>query len=251
MTLKRLDTPYGRVYVRESDDGPKFYPSVTTILSKLPSEYLNNLEKEIGAEKLKEISEAAAGRGTVMHRFAENYLICIKNGKEKDKCMLYTQKKTSQEMASQFDQKRIEKGRDLFYNLYYEHFDIIHQVIETEKFLFSDAHGYAGTTDLVYESVLGSTVVGDFKSANQICGDEKLKKYLYQVAAYMLAYEERTGNAVDIGEVIVSHPMGVQTVTLSREESAVYKKAFIELANKYHEEWNIEPILQYYRSVAS
>ena len=249
--LKRLDTPHGRVYVRESEDGPVFYPSVTTVLSILPSEYLNNLEKELGAEKLKEIGEAAAGRGTVMHRFAENYLICVKNGKEKSKCMLYTQKKTSQEMALQFDEKKIEKGRDLFYNLYYEHFDLIQEVIETEKFLYSDEYSYAGTTDLVYMDVLGLVVVGDFKSANQICGEEKLNKYLLQVAAYMLAYEERTGQRVDVGEVIVSHPMGVQKVTLTRGDSEKYKKAFIELANKYHEEWDIEPILQYYRSLAS
>ena len=91
--VRRLETPAGRVYVYEGGDEPIFMPSVTTILSYEPSQYLQELEEKIGKEELSRIGQRAAGRGTAMHRFLENYMICLKNGGNTDNCLLYTQKK--------------------------------------------------------------------------------------------------------------------------------------------------------------
>ena len=77
--LQRIDTPGGRAYaLMQEGEKPLFLPSVTTVLSLKHSNYLAELEEKIGKEDLQRISERAAKRGTAMHLFLENYMICMK-----------------------------------------------------------------------------------------------------------------------------------------------------------------------------
>ena len=245
MKLKRLDTPHGRVYLHKKGKEVRFLPSVTTILSSIGSKHLEKLEAELGKDKLQEIGQRAAGRGTVMHRFLENYFICYQRTGNRDTCLLYTQKKTPLELASHHDEKQIGVGRQLFYNLW-NHLNNVHEVVQTEKFLASLEHGYAGTTDMIYINVIGMLIVCDFKSASGIRDQEQIDKYLMQVAAYVIAYEEETGKKIDAGEVLISYSDDVQVATLNSENIEDYKNRFIEATNKYHNQWDVEPIRQYY-----
>jgi hypothetical protein len=74
-------------------------------------------------------------------------MICLKNGGNGDACLLYTQKKTPNDLREDAMQEdRISYGRDLFYNFVHENtFDDIKKVIFTEKFIWSLKHLYAGT----------------------------------------------------------------------------------------------------------
>ena len=64
------------------------------------------------------------------------------------------------------------------------------KVIETEKHVYSARYDYAGITDLIAE-IDGRLAVVDFKTSKGLYND-----YLYQVAAYEVAYREMTGSKV-------------------------------------------------------
>lgn len=246
--VRRFETPHGRVYVYEGGDEPIFMPSVTTILSFEPSQYLQDLEDKIGKEQLQRIGERAAGRGTAMHRFLENYMICLKNGGNGDTCLLYTQKKTPNDLREDgMEEDRIGYGRDLFYNFLHENtFDDIKKVVFTEKFLWSLENLFAGTADFGYESILNKRIITDFKSASGIRGVDVLNKYKKQGAAYALSFEELYKKPIDEVQVWISHPNGLQIEVLAGDEMAQKKREFIELSKDFHAQWNVEPYKDYY-----
>ncbi|MFM2009984.1 MAG: hypothetical protein RLZZ479_375, partial [Bacteroidota bacterium] len=223
----------------------------TTILSYEPSKYLQDLEDAIGKEKLQEIGERAAGRGTAMHRFLENYMICIKNGGNSDMCLLYTQKKTPADLREDgMAEDKISYGRDLFYNFIHENvFDNIKRVIFTEKFLWSLQNLFAGTADFGFEHINGKRIITDFKSASGIRGIDVMNKYKKQGAAYALSFEELFKKPIDEVQVWISHPGGMQLEVLAGEELDKKKKEFIELSKDFHANWNSLPFKEYYYEI--
>ena len=118
-TLRRIDTPHGRAYMLTSGSTYKFLPSVTSILSLKSSSYLANLEEKIGKEELRHISERAALRGTAMHLFLENFMICMQRKGEPETCLLYTQRKSTDTLLHDMPKERVDVGRSLFYNVYH------------------------------------------------------------------------------------------------------------------------------------
>lgn len=249
--IKRVDTPHGRVYIVKEDRGIYMYPSVTTVLSSEPQLWLEKLSAEIGAEKLAVISANAAGRGTVMHTFLENYLICMGYHGKGDACLLYAQKKTSKELAGKFDEKTIAKGRDLFYNmLESELFQQMHKPLFAEKFLWSHACMFAGTADFGYtDKFTDGDILGDFKSANSPRGEDQVKKYRKQMGAYSIAYEERTGRAVKRAEVWISYPEGIQKIVLEGTDLLNERQNFQVLCENYHKNWNKRLIIEYLKNL--
>lgn len=247
--IKRVDTPHGRVYVVKSQDGIHIYPSVTTVLSSEPQPWLEKLSSDIGAEELSKISAKAANRGTVMHAYLENYLICMGFHGKGDNCLLYAQKKTTKDLAEQFDEQTFAKGRDLFYNmLESDLFEKMSKPLFSEKFLWSHNVKFAGTADFGYSESNG-VIIGDFKSANSLRGDEQVNKYKKQLGAYSIAYEERTGQVVKRGEVWISHPNGVQEVILEGRDLELAKEEFSSLCENYHKNWNKKQIVEYLKSL--
>jgi hypothetical protein len=246
--VRRFETPHGRVYVYEGGDEPIFMPSVTTILSFEPSQYLQDLEDKIGKDTLAVIGERAAGRGTAMHRFLENYMICIKNGGNGDTCLLYTQKKTPKDLREDgMAEDRIAYGRDLFYNFLHEDtFSDIKKVIFTEKFLWSLENLFAGTADFGFEHINNKRIITDFKSASGIRTSDVVNKYKKQGAAYALSFEELYKKPIDEVQVWISHPSGLQMETLAGDEMVQKKKEFVELSKDFHAQWDVKPYKDYY-----
>jgi hypothetical protein len=246
--IKRIDTPHGRAYAHGSGPAAILMPSVTTILSFEPSPHLDDLEKKIGKEELKRISERAAFRGTAMHRFLENYFICLKRTGDKEKSLLYTQKKTPDDLRKDgIEEDRIAYGRNLFYNFIYEGvFDQIQRVLHTEQFLYSLENLFAGTTDFVFLDIDDGIVIADFKSASGVRGEDVLRKYKKQLAAYTIAYEEINNRKISNAQVWISHPEGMQIEILKDEELSQKKSDFIDLCKRFHENWNVAPIREYY-----
>jgi len=248
MKVKRIDTPYGRAYAYGVGPDAILMPSVTTILSSEPSQYLEDLEAKIGKEELKKISERAAFRGTAMHRFLENYFICRQHGKDSDSSLLYTQKKTPLDLRKDgLAEDRISWGRDLFYNFIHGGvFDRIKEVIFTEQFMWSLKHLFAGTADFGFIHTSDDEVIADFKSASGHRGEDVVKKYKKQGAAYCIAYEEINNKPIKNFQIWISSPEGMQIEILEGEELEYMKQEFLNLCQKFHTSWDVETIRKYY-----
>jgi hypothetical protein len=246
--LKRLDTPWGRAYVLGEGDDAKFLPSVTTILSLVSSAYLTDLEEKIGKEELKKISERAARRGTAMHKFLENFVICLRKSGDLEKSLLYTQRKSTDELLEEFEKSTVDTGRSLFYNLYHSDiFKEVKKVLLTEGFIFSEKYLFAGATDFVFLDWVNSIIITDFKSASSPRGEETVKKYKLQGGAYAIAFEEMYKRPVDRIEIWISHPDGIQREVVSGMLLDKYKEEFLEYVNKFKEVWEEDKIRTFYK----
>lgn len=257
--VKRVDTPVGRFYKYTIDEnksydegGFKLMPSVTTVLGILGSDKLDKLEAEMGKEALQKLGQKAALRGTAMHMFLENYFICIKNGKDADSCLLYTQKKSPTDLVNDgLEEDRITAGRELFYNYLYEgYLDRVKQVIFTERFIWSIIFLFAGTADFCFVNEAGELIIGDFKSASSIKDEETIHKYELQLAAYIIAFEEIYNKKVHHAELWISHPHGIQERFLGGDELEERKKQFLELVERYHNGWDARTVANKYCSAA-
>jgi hypothetical protein len=245
-TLRRIDAPHGRAYALEDGENIKFLPSVTSVLSLKSSSYLKDLEEKIGKEDLKHISERAALRGTAMHKFLENYLVCMKHKGDPDSCLLYTQRKSTDSLLHEMDKERVDNGRGLFYNVFHSGIlDSIKKVIFTEKFLYSENHLFAGTTDFGYQDMDKHIVITDFKSASSPRTADVIDKYKCQAAAYAIAFEEMFKKPVHRGEIWISHPDGLQLEIVQGVEMEEKKLEFIELCKAYHLMWDVAPFYEF------
>lgn len=168
--INRVDTEVGRRYL--SPDGEKL-PSVTTILEATKSEEskqaLNEWRKRVGFAKAKEITAEAAGRGTRMHKFIEDY---IKTGIISDPGS-NPYSKQSHTMAEAIIQNGLIKCNELW---------------GTEVSLYFPKV-YAGTTDLVGMHD-GSPAIMDHKQTNKLKKREWIEDYFVQLVAYALAHNE-------------------------------------------------------------
>jgi hypothetical protein len=248
--LERFDTPWGRAYVLGEGDEAKFLPSVTTVLSLVSSDYLTDLEEKIGKEELKRISERAALRGTAMHKFLENYIICLEKTKDPEKSLLYTQRKSTDQLLHEMEKPSIDTGRSLFYNILHEGlFEDVAKVLLKEGFLYSEKFLFAGTTDFSFLDSQKHVAVIDFKSASSPREAQIVNKYKLQGGAYAIAFEENYQRKVHRIEIWISHPDGVQRVIVKDEELEKQKEKFVSYCQKYHEIWEVDKIRELYNQI--
>jgi genome maintenance exonuclease 1 len=179
---------------RETIEGKRHYvlpdgskvPSVTTILDKTKSEEsrlaLSNWRKNVGAQKAQEITTEAAGRGTRMHKWLENYVV---EGTIKEPGT-NPYSKQSWDMADNI----IRQG-------------LVHctEFWGTEVPLYFSGL-YAGTTDLV-GAWKGAPAILDFKQSNKLKKKEWIDDYFVQLAAYALAHNEMHGTDIKTGVILM------------------------------------------------
>ena len=244
--LRRYDTPFGRCYLLGHPPFEKLMPSVTTVLSQKKLQYVEDLREKLGEEKLAEISNNAALRGTAMHKYLENYLIAFKAHNDDDKALLYTQRKTPPDLEGTMPTERIDKGRELFYNIYNEGLlNKIKKILFTERFIWSVDHLFAGTADHGFLTFDDKIILGDFKSASSPRGEEQIHKNQMQLGAYAIAFEENFGYRVSGAEIWISHPQGVQVIELDFNELQKAKNDFLGLLNEFHSQWDPIKISEY------
>lgn len=245
--IERLDTPWGRAYVLGEGKDVKFLPSVTTVLSLVSSAYLSDLEEKIGKEELKKISDRALLRGTAMHKFLENFVICLQKTNDHEKSLYYTQRKSTDELLIEMEKPSVDTGRSLFYNIYHEGlFKDVKRVLLKESFLYSEKHLFAGATDFGFQDVQRRNVIVDFKSASSPRSEEVIHKYEMQGGAYAIAFEENFDRPVDRVEIWISHPDGVQKITTKGSLLEERKREFVDYCHKYHEMWPTDKISEFY-----
>jgi genome maintenance exonuclease 1 len=166
-------------------DGEKL-PSVTTILDATKSEEskqaLNNWRKRVGVQKAQEITTEAAGRGTRMHKWLEDY---IKTGvlNEPGSNPYSLQ---SHQMAQSIINQGLVKCNEYW---------------GTEVPLYYPKI-YAGTTDLagVHD---GSEAIMDHKQTNKPKKREWIDDYFVQLAAYANAHNEVHGTKIRKGVIFM------------------------------------------------
>ena len=182
-SLTRDESSGKRLY--SCPDGSKV-PSVTTILDKTKPaearEALANWKKAVGEKKAQEITTEAAGRGTRMHKFLEDY---IKGETLKES------------LTNPFAQQSLLMARKVIA----DGFPLVKEVWGSEVPLYFPGL-YAGTTDCVgihngEESIL------DFKQTNKPKKIEWIDDYFLQLTAYALAHNEVHGTNIRKGVIMM------------------------------------------------
>jgi len=181
--LERATVDGSRKYA--TPDGEKL-PSVTTILDATKSEEskqaLANWRRRVGHAKAQEITTEAAGRGTRMHKWLEDY---IKTGimGEPGSNPYSIQ---SHLMARSIIDQGLSKCNEFW---------------GTEVSLYFPKI-YAGTTDLVglHE---GSEAIMDHKQTNKPKKREWIEDYFVQLAAYANAHNEVYGTKIRKGVIFM------------------------------------------------
>jgi len=180
VNLPNLEEEYidGRRHYRTPEGN--VYPSVTTILSRLPNESLKEWQNRVGEEEAKRVSGVSARRGKNLHQVCERYLL---------------------------NEERPTRGhmpdvQGMFTELK-KYIDRIDEVYAVEAPLYSDQYKFAGRCDAI-GTFDGYPAIIDFKTTKSEADSsmDKVKKYFMQLSAYSLAYEERTGVKIDLGVLL-------------------------------------------------
>jgi len=213
--IQRVETPQGRRYA--TPDGEKL-PSVTTILSattpKEKQEALQNWRNRVGHQKAQAIVTEAAGRGTRMHKFLEDYIKTgILNESGSNPYSIQSHK-----MADSIIRQGLCNCTEFW---------------GTEVPLYFPAV-YAGTTDLVGVHD-GSESIMDHKQTNKPKKREWIDDYFIQLAAYATAHNELHGTKIRKGVIFMCDP------------NAMYQEFIIEGTefDQYQQEW-YKRLEQYY-----
>ena len=166
-------------------DGEKL-PSVTTILDATKSEEkkkaLYEWRKRVGEKQAQAITTEAAGRGTRMHKWLENYIKTGEMGEPGSNP--YSQQ--SYMMALSIVQQGLVNCTEFW---------------GTEVPLYFPKV-YAGTTDLVGVHN-GSPAIMDHKQSNKLKKREWIEDYFIQLAAYANAHNEVHGTTIRKGVIFM------------------------------------------------
>ena len=209
---------------REQVDGKRLYAcpdgnavaSVTTILDKTKDKtHLNAWKARVGEQKAKEIVTEAAGVGTRMHKYLEDYIETGEWGSPGSNP--YSQQ--AHKMAEQIKENALSNIDEIWgseINLY-------HPKI------------YAGTTDLVgvYK---GEPAIMDFKQTNKPKKEEWVDDYYLQLVAYALAHNELHGTSIREGHVFMcSRDLQYQQFDLTPDNFAEWESKWWDRVYMYYD----------------
>jgi len=171
---------------RKEIDGKRYYVtpngecyrSVTTILSQLTKEAIQQWRNRVGEEEATKISTRASTRGTKLHNMMEDYV-----GNVEDFALNKMPTTTSLFLDLQ---PHVDKNIDEVYGIEYP--------------LYSDRLRAAGTSDLIC-MYNGKPTILDYKTANKSKKEQWIKNYFIQSTAYALMVKERYD--IDIEQIVI------------------------------------------------
>lgn len=162
--LEATTTPEGRMYKTPSGES---YPSVTTVLGKLTSQFIREWRERVGEEQANKVSAQASRRGTALHNICEKY---VKN-----------------------DPSFLQKTMPIHVELFKSVQPVIDQNIElvygSESGLYSKELQLAGRCDLVCR-YKGENAIVDFKTSSKVKLKDDITHYFLQATAYAIMVEE-------------------------------------------------------------
>ena len=208
---------------RQHIDGKRLYAcpdgnavaSVTTILDATKDKsHLIAWRKRVGTEKAKEITTEAAGVGTRMHKYLEDY---VESG-EWAKPGSNPYAKQAHNMASQIKENVMS---DI--EIWGSEVQLYHPKI------------YAGTTDLV-GTYKGQPAIMDFKQTNKPKKKEWVEDYYLQLTAYALAHNELYGTDIKEGHVFMcSRDLQYQQFDLWPDEFPNWESKWWDRVYQYYD----------------
>jgi genome maintenance exonuclease 1 len=213
--MSRVEIDGKRRYA--TPDGEKL-PSVTTILDATKSEdskkALMEWRKRVGHQKAQEITTEAAGRGTRMHKWLEDY---IKTGV----------------LGEPGSNPYSVQSHRMAYSIIKQGLSNCAEFWGTEVPLYFPKV-YAGTTDLVGVHD-GSECIMDHKQTNKPKKREWIDDYFVQLAAYATAHNELHGTKIRKGVIFMCDPNAVyQEFILEGEEFDKYVDLWFRKVEQYY-----------------
>jgi genome maintenance exonuclease 1 len=157
--------------------------SVTTILGETKDQtHLIEWRKRVGETKAQEITTEAAGVGTRMHKYLEDYV-------------------DTGEWPAPGTNPYAQKAHAMATRIKVHALDDVNEIWGSEVPLYIPDL-YAGTTDLVglYK---GNPCIMDFKQSNKVKKKEWIEDYYLQMTAYALAHNEIHGTNIREGHVFM------------------------------------------------
>ena len=216
--MQRVEVDGKRRY--STPDGEKL-PSVTTILDATKSEEskqaLQNWRKRVGTAQAQAITTEAAGRGTRMHKWLENY---VKTGETGDPG---TNPYSIQSHAM-------------------AHSIIVQGLVNCSEFWGTEVglyfpQIYAGTTDLCGIHA-GSEAIMDHKQTNKPKKREWIDDYFVQLAAYANAHNEVHGTKIRKGVIFMCDPNSMyQEFIIEGNEFDKYSDMWFKRVEQYYSQF--------------
>ena len=222
MTLIKQRYEYSKIQ-RKSIEGRRLYEcpdgnavaSVTTILDRTKDKtHLIEWRRRVGEAKAQEITTEAAGRGTRMHKFLEEY---VETGVMPD-AGTNPYSIQARKMAEKIQEKALvdlEEAWGQEVNLFFPKI-------------------YAGTTDLVgiYK---GNHCIMDYKQTNKPKKKEWVEDYYLQLVAYVEAHNEVHGTDIREGHIFMcSQDFQYQQFDLLPEEYDYWKDRWWKRVEQYY-----------------
>ena len=206
--LERVMVDGKRHYL--TPDGNK-YPSVTTILSSINKDAIQEWRNSIGHDEAQKITTQASRRGTAVHLLCEKY---VANDPDWAKGA----------MPANIDTfKSIKKYLD----------DWCDVVYASELQMYSNELKTAGTCDLIAR-IHGIRTVADFKTSRKLKEKDWILNYIYQCTAYAIMLQELEGVwCPQIAIIIATDHDGLQVFI---EHTADYVKEVKDFFSNYHDQ---------------
>ncbi len=214
--LPRQQVNGSRLY--QSPDN-SLLPSVTTILDATKSSEsrraLQEWRNRVGHKKAQDITTEAAGRGTRMHKFLEDY---VKNDflKESGTNPYSQQSRTMAEKIIELGLVNVNEFWGLEVPLYFPGL-------------------YAGTTDCA-GLWKGQPAIIDFKQTNKPKKKEWIDDYFCQLVAYALAHNEVYKTEIKTGVVLMcSQNLEFQHWVIEGDEFEFYTNQWLDRVEKFYQ----------------
>jgi len=209
---------------RTSVDGKRLYnapnggpvPSVTTVLDATKDKtHLMEWRKRVGEQKAQEITTEAAGVGTRMHKYLEDY---IETG----------------EWPTPGSNPYAQQAHKMAEVIREQAFSQITEIWGSEIAVYMP-NMYAGTTDLVCE-YKGNPSICDFKQTNKPKKEEWVIDYYLQLVAYAEAHNEIYGTNIREGHIFMcSRDFEYQQFDLTPENYDEWRHEWYERLYAYYQ----------------
>ena len=213
--LKRVEVDGKRRYAAP---GGAPVASVTTILSATKDQtHLIQWRNRVGHAKAQEITIEAAGVGTRMHKYLEDY---VDNG-------VWTESAGSNPYAQQaYKMACVVRDEAMVH---------VDEIWGSEVPLYVPGI-YAGTTDLVGQ-YKGNPAIMDFKQSNKPKKPEWVEDYYLQLTAYALAHNEVHGTDIREGHIFMcSRDLTYQQFDIWPDEFDDWAREWWKRCEQYYSE---------------
>jgi genome maintenance exonuclease 1 len=188
----------------------KSYPSVTSVLSLLKKDSLQDWRNKVGESVANWEMGRAARRGKAMHTLVEQYL-----------------------------QNETPSIRDVLplglFKLIRPYVDQIDNIRLLESIMYSKKLTIAGQVDCVAE-YNGKLSVIDFKSANKSREEGWIENYFLQTTAYSMMYEETFGEKIEQIVIILACEDGVAQTFIKK--TADYQQKLMESIDNFYKQFD-------------